>query len=139
MFNRETNLKCRQCLVETAEMGQDESLIGRFDGEIVCEVPNNLLNKFDGEFPSHFVNLLRCNLKFNIHIQYTFFNIRFSSILFLFLSPLCSVRKIFPLYSSCVVTSLLRIVTSLQLLQAPPLLTVMRCTESHRHRCSTCL
>ncbi|XP_077285746.1 ATPase phospholipid transporting 8B [Arctopsyche grandis] len=44
----ETNLKCRQCLVETAEMGQDESLIGTFDGEIVCEVPNNLLNKFEG-------------------------------------------------------------------------------------------
>lgn len=44
----ETNLKCRQCLVETAEMGQDDGLIGAFNGEIVCETPNNLLNKFEG-------------------------------------------------------------------------------------------
>lgn len=44
----ETNLKCRQCLVETAAMGQDEALLGAFDGEIVCETPNNLLNKFEG-------------------------------------------------------------------------------------------
>lgn len=44
----ETNLKCRQCLVETAEMGQNDQLIGSFDGEIICETPNNLLNKFDG-------------------------------------------------------------------------------------------
>lgn len=44
----ETNLKCRQCLVETAEMGQDDHLIGSFDGEIICETPNNLLNKFEG-------------------------------------------------------------------------------------------
>ncbi|XP_050303253.1 probable phospholipid-transporting ATPase IM isoform X2 [Anthonomus grandis grandis] len=44
----ETNLKCRQCLVETAEMGQDDALISEFDGEIVCEQPNNLLNKFEG-------------------------------------------------------------------------------------------
>lgn len=34
-------------------MGQDESLIGTFDGEIVCEVPNNLLNKFDGALTWH--------------------------------------------------------------------------------------
>jgi len=45
----ETNLKCRQCLMETAEMGQDEGRIGSFDGEIVCEPPNNHLNKFDGQ------------------------------------------------------------------------------------------
>ncbi|XP_048484790.1 probable phospholipid-transporting ATPase IM isoform X4 [Plutella xylostella] len=44
----ETNLKCRQCLVETALMGQDDAQLGAFDGEIVCETPNNLLNKFDG-------------------------------------------------------------------------------------------
>lgn len=47
-FYRETNLKCRQCLVETVEMGQDDSLLGEFDGEILCETPNNLLNKFEG-------------------------------------------------------------------------------------------
>lgn len=44
----ETNLKCRQCLPETAEMGQDEAKIGLFDGEITCEPPNNHLNKFEG-------------------------------------------------------------------------------------------
>ncbi|XP_066581095.1 phospholipid-transporting ATPase ID isoform X6 [Prorops nasuta] len=44
----ETNLKCRQCLIETAEMMDNHELIGQFDGEIVCETPNNLLNKFDG-------------------------------------------------------------------------------------------
>ncbi|KAJ8936119.1 hypothetical protein NQ318_012932, partial [Aromia moschata] len=44
----ETNLKCRQCLVETAEMGQDDVQISEFNGEIICETPNNLLNKFEG-------------------------------------------------------------------------------------------
>lgn len=29
-------------------MGQDDSLLGDFDGEILCETPNNLLNKFEG-------------------------------------------------------------------------------------------
>lgn len=47
MFS-ETNLKCRQCLMETAVMGQDDVLLSQFDGEIVCETPNNLLNKFEG-------------------------------------------------------------------------------------------
>lgn len=45
---RETNLKCRQCLAETSEMMDNHELIGQFDGEIICETPNNLLNKFDG-------------------------------------------------------------------------------------------
>lgn len=45
---RETNLKCRQCLTETAAMGQDDAKISQFDGEIICETPNNLLNKFEG-------------------------------------------------------------------------------------------
>ncbi|KAJ8673481.1 hypothetical protein QAD02_004743, partial [Eretmocerus hayati] len=44
----ETNLKCRQCLPETSEMQDNHELIGQFDGEIICEPPNNLLNKFDG-------------------------------------------------------------------------------------------
>ncbi|XP_055698047.1 phospholipid-transporting ATPase ID isoform X4 [Phlebotomus papatasi] len=44
----ETNLKCKQCLVETAEMSQHDELLGKFNGEIICEPPNNLLNKFDG-------------------------------------------------------------------------------------------
>lgn len=44
----ETNLKCKQCLVETAEMGQRDDLLWEFNGEINCEPPNNLLNRFDG-------------------------------------------------------------------------------------------
>lgn len=41
----ETNLKCRQCLVEVAELGHE---VVKFDGLIRCETPNNLLNKFHG-------------------------------------------------------------------------------------------
>lgn len=47
-FDSETNLKCRQCLLETAEMGQDPNKLGSFNGVIICEAPNNHLNKFDG-------------------------------------------------------------------------------------------
>lgn len=44
----ETNLKIKQCLVETAEMNQREEQLWSFNGEIICEPPNNLLNKFEG-------------------------------------------------------------------------------------------
>ncbi|XP_054724801.1 phospholipid-transporting ATPase ID-like [Uloborus diversus] len=44
----ETNLKCRQALPETAEMGEDNALIGKFAGDIVCEPPNNNLARFEG-------------------------------------------------------------------------------------------
>lgn len=44
----ETNLKIKQCLTETAEMNQREDQLWEFNGEIVCEPPNNLLNKFEG-------------------------------------------------------------------------------------------
>lgn len=44
----ETNLKIKQCLVETAAMSQREDLLWEFKGEIICEPPNNLLNKFEG-------------------------------------------------------------------------------------------
>lgn len=44
----ETNLKSKQCLLETAEMGQEHDLLWNFNGEIICEPPNNLLNRFDG-------------------------------------------------------------------------------------------
>ena len=47
-FFSETNLKSKVSLIETADMGQDDGLLGSFDGEIICEPPNNLLNKFDG-------------------------------------------------------------------------------------------
>ncbi|KAK3604439.1 hypothetical protein CHS0354_013839 [Potamilus streckersoni] len=44
----ETNLKVRQALVDTAAMGNNEDLIGKFDAELVCEIPNNRLSKFEG-------------------------------------------------------------------------------------------
>lgn len=44
----ETNLKAKQCLNETFEMGQDIEQLAKFNGEIVCEPPNNILNRFDG-------------------------------------------------------------------------------------------
>lgn len=44
----ETNLKPRQCLTETAEMGQQHDALWKFNAEIVCEPPNNVLNKYDG-------------------------------------------------------------------------------------------
>lgn len=44
----ETNLKIKQCLPETAAMGEHENLLWSFNGEIICEPPNNLLNKFEG-------------------------------------------------------------------------------------------
>ncbi|XP_046801567.1 probable phospholipid-transporting ATPase IM isoform X3 [Lucilia cuprina] len=44
----ETNLKCKQCLTETIELGQQDDLLWNFNGEIICEKPNNLLNKFEG-------------------------------------------------------------------------------------------
>ncbi|KAL9879573.1 ATPase phospholipid transporting 8B isoform 10-T11 [Glossina fuscipes fuscipes] len=44
----ETNLKCKQCLTETIELGQRHDLLWNFNGEIICEKPNNLLNKFEG-------------------------------------------------------------------------------------------
>ncbi|XP_065215158.1 phospholipid-transporting ATPase ID isoform X2 [Planococcus citri] len=41
----ETNLKCKQCLPDIAALQHD---VTAFDGEILCETPNNLLNKFSG-------------------------------------------------------------------------------------------
>ncbi|CAB3405779.1 unnamed protein product [Caenorhabditis bovis] len=45
----ETNLKTRAALSETEQMGDDLDEITRFKGEIVCEPPNNKLNKFEGK------------------------------------------------------------------------------------------
>ncbi|CAJ0573777.1 unnamed protein product, partial [Mesorhabditis spiculigera] len=45
----ETNLKTRGALAETAEMGDDLDQISPFHGEIVCEAPNNKLDKFNGQ------------------------------------------------------------------------------------------
>ncbi|XP_032906520.1 probable phospholipid-transporting ATPase IM [Amblyraja radiata] len=44
----ETNLKVRQALTVTSELGADMSQLAEFDGEIICEPPNNKLDKFTG-------------------------------------------------------------------------------------------
>ncbi|CAJ0937664.1 unnamed protein product, partial [Mesorhabditis belari] len=45
----ETNLKTRGAIPETAEMGDDLDQISAFNGEIVCEAPNNKLDRFQGQ------------------------------------------------------------------------------------------
>ncbi|KAI6214393.1 Phospholipid-transporting ATPase [Aphelenchoides besseyi] len=44
----ETNLKTRSALPETAAMGDIVQDISDFDGEIICEAPNNRLDRFEG-------------------------------------------------------------------------------------------
>ncbi|NWU24440.1 AT8B2 ATPase, partial [Dyaphorophyia castanea] len=43
----ETNMKVRQAIPVTAELG-DTSKLACFDGEVICEPPNNKLDKFGG-------------------------------------------------------------------------------------------
>ncbi|KAF5925435.1 hypothetical protein HPG69_001881 [Diceros bicornis minor] len=45
---RETNLKVRHALSVTSELGADISRLAKFDGIVVCEAPNNKLDKFTG-------------------------------------------------------------------------------------------
>ncbi|XP_046889573.1 probable phospholipid-transporting ATPase IM isoform X2 [Hypomesus transpacificus] len=44
----ETNLKVRQALTATSDLGEDISKLADFDGEVICEPPNNKLDKFTG-------------------------------------------------------------------------------------------
>ncbi|XP_005376734.1 PREDICTED: probable phospholipid-transporting ATPase IM isoform X2 [Chinchilla lanigera] len=44
----ETNLKVRHALSVTSELGADISRLAKFDGTVVCEAPNNKLDKFTG-------------------------------------------------------------------------------------------
>ncbi|XP_058279767.1 phospholipid-transporting ATPase ID isoform X6 [Hirundo rustica] len=44
---RETNMKVRQAIPVTVELG-DTSQLAHFDGEVICEPPNNKLDKFGG-------------------------------------------------------------------------------------------
>ncbi|XP_067412224.1 probable phospholipid-transporting ATPase IM [Emydura macquarii macquarii] len=44
----ETNLKVRQALSVTSELGADISRLAEFDGVVVCEPPNNKLDTFIG-------------------------------------------------------------------------------------------
>ncbi|XP_050786743.1 phospholipid-transporting ATPase ID isoform X1 [Gopherus flavomarginatus] len=43
----ETNMKVRQAIPVTSELG-DISKLAQFDGEVICEPPNNKLDKFSG-------------------------------------------------------------------------------------------
>uniref|UniRef100_A0A452RGP5 Phospholipid-transporting ATPase n=1 Tax=Ursus americanus TaxID=9643 RepID=A0A452RGP5_URSAM len=45
--NEETNMKVRQAIPVTSELG-DISRLAKFDGEVVCEPPNNKLDRFSG-------------------------------------------------------------------------------------------
>ncbi|XP_048847399.1 probable phospholipid-transporting ATPase IM isoform X1 [Brienomyrus brachyistius] len=44
----ETNLKVRQALTVTGDMGGDKETLAAFDGEVDCESPNNRLDRFTG-------------------------------------------------------------------------------------------
>ncbi|KAM4049228.1 phospholipid-transporting ATPase ID-like [Anomaloglossus baeobatrachus] len=44
----ETNLKVKQALTITGDLGENLTELSQFDGEIVCEAPNNRLDTFTG-------------------------------------------------------------------------------------------
>ncbi|RXN27673.1 putative phospholipid-transporting ATPase IM isoform X1 [Labeo rohita] len=44
----ETNLKVRQALTVTSDLGDDVAKLADFNGEVICEPPNNKLDKFLG-------------------------------------------------------------------------------------------
>uniref|UniRef100_UPI00398EFEB6 phospholipid-transporting ATPase ID isoform X2 n=1 Tax=Pristiophorus japonicus TaxID=55135 RepID=UPI00398EFEB6 len=44
----ETNLKVKQALTVTSDMGENTQSLANFDGEVRCEAPNNRLDKFRG-------------------------------------------------------------------------------------------
>ncbi|XP_056402756.1 phospholipid-transporting ATPase ID-like [Hyla sarda] len=44
----ETNLKVKQSLTITGDLGENLTELSQFDGEIVCEAPNNKLDTFTG-------------------------------------------------------------------------------------------
>ncbi|XP_067888832.1 probable phospholipid-transporting ATPase IM [Heterodontus francisci] len=44
----ETNLKVKQALTVTSDMGENTQALADFDGEVRCEAPNNRLDKFKG-------------------------------------------------------------------------------------------
>ncbi|XP_011471529.1 phospholipid-transporting ATPase ID isoform X1 [Oryzias latipes] len=44
----ETNLKVKQALTVTGEMGDSTEALASFNGEVLCEPPNNCLDKFKG-------------------------------------------------------------------------------------------
>uniref|UniRef100_A0A914X167 Phospholipid-transporting ATPase n=1 Tax=Plectus sambesii TaxID=2011161 RepID=A0A914X167_9BILA len=44
----ETNLKARQALTETAELGDNLTSLTNFKAEVLCEPPNNRISEFEG-------------------------------------------------------------------------------------------
>lgn len=44
----ETNLKCKQCLPETAKLKDDHEVISKTKAHITCELPNEVLCRFEG-------------------------------------------------------------------------------------------
>ncbi|XP_068165950.1 phospholipid-transporting ATPase ID-like isoform X2 [Antennarius striatus] len=48
VFIRETNLKVRQALTVTGDLGDDIERLADFNGEVRCEPPNNRLDRFKG-------------------------------------------------------------------------------------------
>ncbi|XP_041692766.1 phospholipid-transporting ATPase ID isoform X1 [Coregonus clupeaformis] len=44
----ETNLKVRQALTVTSDLGADIAKLADFNGEVICEPPNNKLDRFTG-------------------------------------------------------------------------------------------
>uniref|UniRef100_A0A672N8D3 Phospholipid-transporting ATPase n=1 Tax=Sinocyclocheilus grahami TaxID=75366 RepID=A0A672N8D3_SINGR len=46
--HRETNLKVKQALTHTGDLGNDIQKLAAFNGEVRCEPPNNRLDKFTG-------------------------------------------------------------------------------------------
>uniref|UniRef100_A0A674ITA2 Phospholipid-transporting ATPase n=1 Tax=Terrapene triunguis TaxID=2587831 RepID=A0A674ITA2_9SAUR len=49
----ETNLKVKQALTVTAELGENLQKLTDFNGEVKCEAPNNKLDKFTGTLTLH--------------------------------------------------------------------------------------
>uniref|UniRef100_K7FGP0 P-type phospholipid transporter n=1 Tax=Pelodiscus sinensis TaxID=13735 RepID=K7FGP0_PELSI len=49
----ETNLKGKEALTVTAELGEDLQKLSDFNGEVRCEAPNNKLDKFTGTLTLH--------------------------------------------------------------------------------------
>uniref|UniRef100_A0A8C1YRR1 Phospholipid-transporting ATPase n=1 Tax=Cyprinus carpio TaxID=7962 RepID=A0A8C1YRR1_CYPCA len=46
--NQETNLKVKQALTVTGDMGENLEALAEFNGEVCCEPPNNRLDRFTG-------------------------------------------------------------------------------------------
>ena len=49
-FDRETNLKSRQCDEATNMLGEDETALSQFNARIICEPPNSNLSSFKGMY-----------------------------------------------------------------------------------------